>query len=85
MLNKLKTILWFIKKPQYIPQIFQVLKRKKNNHLENTRNEATEWCKKHCISQHKALELLIGNKPYKELKDLYPNDIKIAEKIAKSR
>jgi len=82
MLNKIKTLMWFLKKPQYIPQIFQVLKRKKNDYLENTQDEATEWCKQNSINQEDALNKLIGNNTFKKLDELYPNEIKTAKDIA---
>ncbi len=81
MINKLKTIFWFLRKPQYIPQIFQVLKRRLNKSLENTQNEATNWCKSNCISKQEALSKLINLHSFQEIKDLYPNEIKEAKKI----
>lgn len=72
MINKLQTILWFLKKPQYIPQIVQVLKRKKNATYENTRDEATKWCKENSISQQEALKFLIGKGTFTEFKELFP-------------
>tara|TARA_B110001452_G_C15128078_1_gene393109 strand:- start:189 stop:956 length:768 start_codon:yes stop_codon:yes gene_type:complete len=80
--NKIDSVIWFLKNPKYIPQIFQVLKRKKNNHLENTQSEATEWCKQNSISQQKALEKLVGSNSFKDLEDLYPDKIKGAKDIA---
>jgi len=82
MLKKLKTILWFIKKPQYIPQIFQVLKRRKNAVLEDSRNEAAIWCKENCIGQKEALKQLININHLQELVDLFPNEIKEAQSLA---
>lgn len=72
MINRLQTILWFLKKPQYIPQIVQVLKRKKNAKHENTREEATKWCEENSISQQEALKLLIGKDAFIEFKQLFP-------------
>ena len=82
MLKKLKTILWFIKKPQYIPQIFQVLKRRKNAALEDSRNEAAIWCKENSIGQNQALKQLININQHQELVYLFPNEIKEAQCLA---
>jgi len=83
MKEKLKTILWFIKKPQYIAQIKQVLKRKENAAKENTVNEATNWCKEKAISQQEALKILNIEAEYKDLKDIFPKEISFAkEKMA---
>lgn len=81
-MSKLTTAFWFIKNPKYIPQVFQVLKRKRNKGLENTGEEATYWCKENCIGQHEALRKLIDMNPSKELVDLFPDEIKEAENIA---
>jgi len=70
------------KNPQYIPQIFQVLKRKKNQSLENTHTESMNWCKANCIDQNEALKQLIKIDQTKEFIDLFPNEIKEAQNIA---
>lgn len=79
--NKVDSIIWFIKNPQYIPQIFQILKRKKNDQLENTRLESTNWCKQNCIGQEEALIGLFGKKPFTSLDYLYSEEIKKAQNI----
>lgn len=77
-MTKLKTIAWFAARPKYYPQVFQILKRKKFKEKENTRDEATQWCKKNCISQEEALQLLIGESNVKPLLDLFPEIMKKA-------
>ena len=75
----LKTIIWFLKKPQYIPQIKQVLKRKKNEQKEDTLAEAKQWCKENTISQKKALQLLTDSDKFEEIQDLFPEEILYAK------
>jgi predicted O-methyltransferase YrrM len=70
MLDKIKTIIWFIKKPQYFPQVIQVLKRKRYIKKENTSQEALQWCKNNCISKEDALLKLNINK-----KLVHPKDV----------
>lgn len=77
-MTKLKTIAWFAARPKYYPQVFQILKRKKFKEKENTRDEATQWCKKNCISQEEALHLLIGENKMTPLLDLFPDVMKKA-------
>jgi len=79
MLEKFKTILWFIKKPQYIAQIRQVLRRKNNEQKENTLKEATQWCVDNVISQEDALKKLGIEIKFKELQDLFQSEIKYAK------
>ena len=79
--NKIDSVIWFLKNPQYIPQIFQILKSKKNDHLENTRLESTNWCKQNCVGQEEALIRLFGKNPFNSLDVLYSEEIKKAQNI----
>jgi len=79
MSKTIESIIWFLKNPKYIPQIFQILKRKKNKTLENTSEEATQWCKENSISQKKALKLLVDLDDFEDLTHLFPKDMKEAQ------
>ena len=79
MKERLKTILWFIKKPQYIAQIKQVKKRKRNEQNENTFQESTEWCKDNVISKEEALLKLGIDIDFQELTEIFPTEIKYAK------
>ena len=79
MIKKLKTFFWFIKKPQYIPQIVQVLKRNSNKDSESSSTESTTWCKKHVVAQKDALNILLGCSDLFELPQLFPVDFKWAK------
>lgn len=81
---KLKTIIWFLIRPKYYPQIFQILKRSRNPKKENTRDESTKWCKQNCISQSKALKILIGNEEFSTLEKIFPEIMKKAYKKAEN-
>ena len=82
MIEKVKTIFWFLKNPRYIQQIIQVLKRNKNSQQEETRVESTNWCKENCISQEEALKKLTGKSTFKNINRLYPDEIKLAKNTA---
>jgi len=77
--NKIDSVIWFLKNPQYIPQIFQILRRKKNAHLENTRLESNNWCKQNCVGQEEALIRLFGKKTFNTLDVLYSEEIQQAQ------
>lgn len=79
-MSKLKTAFWFIRNPQYFPQIFQVLKRRKNEAKENSSSEATQWCQKNAISQSDAFEKITKNKTYEKIDSLYKAEIDEARK-----
>ena len=70
--EKFKTLLWFLKKPEYIPHIFQVLKRKNYKKHEETRDESIKWCKNHETSPEEILRQLTGINNNEELKNLFP-------------
>lgn len=82
---QLKTIIWFLRRPTYYPQILQIIKRNKYKAMENTRNEATDWCRKNCVTQEEALRILTGKNHLPDLKDLFPDEItKALEKVEKT-
>jgi hypothetical protein len=76
---QLKTIIWFLKRPKYYPQIFQIIKRDKEK--EKTREEATTWCQKNCMSQQEALKTLTGQDNLPQLQDLFPEVITQAQEL----
>ncbi|RYG12450.1 MAG: class I SAM-dependent methyltransferase [Chitinophagaceae bacterium] len=84
MSNKFKTVIWFLKNPKYISQIFQVLKRKKNAAFENTSSEATSWCTDKCIPMEEALVKVLGEGIYESITTLFPDEIKTAREVAES-
>lgn len=63
-MSKLKTAFWFIRNPKYFPQIFQVLKRKKNKAKENSRRASLNWCKENLKSQDEVLKELFDNQTF---------------------
>lgn len=70
-MSKIKTAIWFLKNPAYFSQIFQVLKRKKNEALENTTTEATAWCKQHSLPMQEALKVL-EIEGYSDIDTIFP-------------
>lgn len=78
MLNKLKTLLWFLSKPKYIPQVFQVIKRNKNKALENSATIATKWCLENKVSKEEALLKLGITNSIEKLSDLFQHEYEFA-------
>lgn len=76
LIKRIKTLFWFLRKPQYIPHIFQILKREKIT--ENTKDEAVEWCLKNEVSQQEAIYQVTGNNNFVELNVAFPEIIKEA-------
>ena len=83
MLNKIKTAFWFLSKPKYIPQVFQVIKRNKNKSLENTTADSTKWCEENKITKENALLQLGIKRPLEKLSDLFQEEYKYAYKAEK--
>ena len=52
MKDKINTIFWYIKKGYFL-QLLNILKRSKN---EDTRFEATQWCKENAVTELEALQ-----------------------------
>lgn len=84
MKKELSTLGWFLKNPRYIPQVFQILKRRSNEALEDSREESTAWCQEHCISQEEALKQLCGIDKMIPLKELFPQELEKAEEKEKN-
>jgi hypothetical protein len=57
----LKTAIWFISRPKYLPQIFQIFKRNRYLKKENTSHEATKWAKANAIDKLTTIKEIYGN------------------------
>lgn len=80
MIEKLKSLIWFLKNPKYFSQIFQLLKRSQNAELENSSGESLSWCKENQIDQSEALVKLFGENKYESLNEVFPKEIESAKK-----
>lgn len=83
MLKQINTVVWFLRKPRYIPQIFQILKRSKSEDSADSRKEATDWCKKVAVSKVEALKQLGIDQDFVALEERYPKILETARKTAK--
>lgn len=84
IVEKLKTAAWFVKRPEFLPQVFQVLKRKRNTKLENSTEASTAWCKEKAVNVSEALKLLHSYDGFQELSEYFP-DILDRAQLAQSK
>jgi len=71
--NKLETVVWFLNHPALYPQLVYLFYQRIFPHVkENTRIEATEWCKKKSIGSSTAIEILTNQSNVKPLHELFP-------------
>jgi len=55
---KWQTAKWFLQHPRYLPQVFQLVRRRFAKEWENTREEALSWCEQHKLPKEEILERL---------------------------
>lgn len=81
-LEKIKTALWFLKRPSMYPQLLYLVKLRMSPHpKENTLKTSTEWCESHSISAAEAIEKLFGHNTFKSFDNDYPKLIASAKDI----
>lgn len=84
IVDKLRTLVWFVKRPRFFPQIIQLLKRKKNRKLEDSVEASTAWSREKVISPREALKLLHSLDGFQELSEHFPDIVGQAE-LAQSK
>ncbi len=61
LLSKIRTLGWFLVRPRFYAQLLRVLRFRFFPHAgEDTRLQATEWCRERAISTEEALLALVG-------------------------
>lgn len=79
MLEKIKTLLWFIKRPEMYSQMLSLLSQRISpNSMEDTREEATQWCHTHATDTQAFLASL-GLTEIASLAESHPEAITYAE------
>lgn len=80
---KVSTLIWFLKHPGYLPQAFQVLRRRLSVKGDNWGVEdATEWCQQVALLEDEVQDRLLGISHNEPFRDLFPEYLKYAEKQA---
>lgn len=74
MIGKLGTLLWFLKRPRLYPHMMHLISQKlspASRRMEDTREEALEWCEGLAVDTDTALEQLTGRPAPTPVRDLY--------------
>ena len=71
-MSKLKSIKWFISRPQYFKTFLYLIRRKFLPDKEGTRDASTEWCKERALVNEVALKKLFPNFTYQPIEEVYP-------------
>jgi len=80
-MEKIRTILWFLKKPYLFPQLFYQVKQTLFPHpKEGTKNESTKWCIENQVTTAKALKTIGGIGAFEKIDNLYHQEFADAEK-----
>ena len=80
--SKLKTLLWFVKRPNMYRQLgFLLYQRLFPHPQEDTRTEATIWCQQRGISSFNAIQILTSNENVLSIEELFPEFMATAKQI----
>lgn len=79
-MKQLKTIAWFLKQPEMIPQIPLILRRSLNRTNERSSEAARKWCETVAISQSDVFRKLLGDDSFtiSVMRDDHPEDYAFA-------
>ncbi|MEQ9098759.1 MAG: class I SAM-dependent methyltransferase [Imperialibacter sp.] len=82
MIEKLNTIKWFVLNPKYLPQSWQIFKRKiywKGDRYGE--KEAIVWCQENACEEDAVLQKIIGQMPKKTIEKTYTEDFDAARSV----
>lgn len=84
-MQKIRTLIWFLKRPYLYAQLFYQAKQNLFPHKkEATRKVSTEWCNNNSIDTWEALFLLTGKKNLEKIEELAKKDFERAHRIQES-
>ncbi len=84
--GKLKTFFWYLARPKYYGQLWQLIKiRVLGSKPDDTRQAATDWCKKHAVNTEEALRIIMGaNVPVQRIEDSFNSEFEAAKEREKN-
>lgn len=85
MINRIKTLGWYLRQPKGLSLVLSLIKRKTiYKKRERTREEAGEWCRKHSVETAEAFQKLFPGtqRSYVEPEDVHPDDFQYAQQKA---
>lgn len=78
--GKAKTFFWYLARPSYYGQLVQLIKRRLlGSKPDDTRQLATEWCKKNAVNTEDALHAVIGQKEIQKIETIYKQEFEDAK------
>jgi predicted O-methyltransferase YrrM len=85
MLRKLKTLLWYLRRPRFYPQLPDLVKKNLSAaslRRDNTRQEALQWCAERSVDTNTAIRRLTGFGAPEPVRSLFPAQFNNAERTA---
>ena len=86
MIQKTKTLIWFLKRPRFYPHLAHLVSRKlspASARRDNTRQEALQWCAGLAVNTETALVQLTGKTAPTPVESLHSDYFDDAEKMAR--
>ncbi|MFI5220108.1 MAG: class I SAM-dependent methyltransferase [Bacteroidia bacterium] len=82
--GKLKTIWWFVKRPQFLPHFFYIAQARLLGKLDTggERIEATKWCQERAITTAEAIKTITQKNDFPDFNVLFPEIMSKAQQIA---
>ena len=80
------TVLWFLRRPRYYPQLLRNLKTRiaAQSSREKTREAAEAWCQSLAIDTHEAISRITGLSDFLPIRDKFKNIFSVCDQIAQS-
>lgn len=82
--GKLKTFFWYLARPNYYGQLASLIKRRLlGSSVDDTRQTATEWCRKNAVTTQQALESITGQASFPQIEMEFADDFANAKQKEK--
>ena len=85
ILKPIRTLLWYLRRPRFYPQLLNEILTKLHaacSNTSHTRKEASAWCQEHAISTNKALRQITGISPLESVQQQFAETFVEAHKQA---
>lgn len=82
MIEKIKTVLWFLKRPSMYPQLVYLAKLRMSPHpKEDTLEVSTKWCQEYAIDSEESISKIFGTREFKSFEKDFSTFFKSAKAI----
>jgi len=82
MVSKLKSIVWFLKRPALYPQMLHLVKMKFYPDKEQEREAVKNWCESQVKTREEVLQAYLGPSEFTPIESLFPESFKQAYEAA---